>query len=291
MGRCHRALGGGEGRTGTGFAPVALDACHQSGLFAADEGAGAQTQLDIKGEVCAQNVLAQQAVLTGLFDGDLQTVDGDGVLGPDIDVALSAAHGVGGDGHGLQHGEGVALQHGAVHEGAGVTLVGVTGHILDTIGADGVPGELPLQAGGEAGATPAPKAGILDGVDDLLGVHLVFQDVAQGHIAVGADVLVNGLGVDDAAVTQGDTGLVLIELGLTEGGDGVTPVALHVEQALYHTAFDEMLLHDVGNVRRGHPAVTGAVGEDHDDGAGGAEAEAAGFDDLDLLIFLSLIPK
>ena len=52
------------------------------------------------------------------------------------------------------------------------------------------------------------------------GVFLL-QNVGQGHIAVGADVLVNGFRIDDAAVAQGDAELMLVELGLGQGGDGI----------------------------------------------------------------------
>ena len=55
-----------ERRTGTRLAALALDGLHQSGLFAADECAGAQTDVQIKVEAGAKNVLAQQAVFACL---------------------------------------------------------------------------------------------------------------------------------------------------------------------------------------------------------------------------------
>ncbi len=285
-GPLEQALIGGEGRAGPGLAPVALDGGHEGGLLAADEGAGAQAQLDVEVEAGAEDVLAQQAVFTGLADGDLQPVDGDGVLGPDVDVALVGADGVAGDGHGLQHAVGVALQHRAVHEGAGVALVGVAGHVLDPVGGGGVVGELPLQAGGEAGAAPAPQAGGLDVVDDLLGRDLLGQDAAQGGVAVHADVLVDVLGVDDAAVAQGDAQLVLVESGVGQGGGGAALVALHVEQPLDDAALDDVLRNDLPHVVGGDLGVAGPLGVDHDDGAHGAQAEAAGLDHLGLLVHL-----
>ena len=48
-----------------------------------------------------------------------------GVLAPQVEVALLAAGGVAGDGHGLEHGEGVALQQHPVLERARLGLVGV----------------------------------------------------------------------------------------------------------------------------------------------------------------------
>ena len=61
-----------------------------------------------------------------------------------------------------------------------------------------------------------PEARIV--VDDLLGRDLLGEDAAQGGVAVHADVLVDALRVDDAAVAQGDAELVLVELGLGQGG-------------------------------------------------------------------------
>ena len=100
-GLAEQALHRREGRTGPGLAPLALDGGHQGGLLAADKGAGAQLELHVKVKAGAEDVLAQQAVLPGLLDGDLQPLHRDGVLGADIDVALVGADGVAGDGHGL----------------------------------------------------------------------------------------------------------------------------------------------------------------------------------------------
>jgi hypothetical protein len=66
----------------------------------------------------------------GLADGGLQPLHRQRILGADIDVALVGADGIGGDGHALEHPMGVGLQDGAVHEGAGVALVGVADDVL-----------------------------------------------------------------------------------------------------------------------------------------------------------------
>ena len=266
-----------------GLAALALDGGHEGGLLAADEGASTQAQLQIEGEAGIEDVVAKQAVLLGLLDGDLQTLDGDGVFGADVDVALLSADAVAGDGHGLNDAVGVALQYGAVHEGAGVALVGVAADELHPVGGDGVVGELPLPARGEAGAAAATEAGGQNLVNDLLGRNFFGQDAAQGGVAVHADVLVNILGVDDAAVAQSDAQLVLVESGLGQAGGGAALVALHVEQPLDDTALDDVLGDNLGHVSRGDLGVAGALGVDHDDGAHGAQAEAAGLDYLGLL--------
>ena len=111
--------------------------------------------------------------------GGLQPLDGDGVLGPDVDVALVGPHGVARDGHGLQNGMGVALQHRAVHERAGIALVGVAADVLHPVGAHRVGGELPLFARGEARAAPAPQAG---------GQHLSLIHICGGQPIQHANV-------------------------------------------------------------------------------------------------------
>ena len=73
-----------------GHAARALDGVDQGRLFAADERAGAQPDLDVEGEVGSEDVLAEQAVLAGVLDRLLQPLDRQRILGPDVDDAWSA---------------------------------------------------------------------------------------------------------------------------------------------------------------------------------------------------------
>ena len=185
-------------------------------------------------------------------------------------------HGVARDGHGLNDGVGVALQHRPVHEGAGVALVGVTADVLDAVRAYRVVGELPLQAGGETGAAPAPETGGLYYVDDLLGRDLLRKDLAQGGVAVHTDVLVDALRVDDAAVAQSDALLVLIELGLGQRGDRALLGHIPVEQAFDDAALHNVLGDDLLHVVHGNVGVAGPFRVDRDNGTQGTQAETAG---------------
>ena len=74
--------------------------------------------------------VAEEAVLLGLLDGDLEALDGERILGADVDVALLGADRVAADRHRLEDGVGVALDRRAVHVGAGVALVGVADDVL-----------------------------------------------------------------------------------------------------------------------------------------------------------------
>jgi hypothetical protein len=86
-------------------------------------------------------------------------LDGQRILGPDVDVGLGRADGVGGDGHALEQPVRIALDDRPVHERAGIALVGVADQVL--LVARCCQRELPLPAGGEAAAA-APAQPALD---------------------------------------------------------------------------------------------------------------------------------
>ena len=120
-----------------------------------------------------------------------------GILGAAVDVAFFGADGVAAQHHAFEQAVRVALDDGAVHEGAGVAFVGVADDVLDV--ARGLGGEFPLEAGQEAGAATAAQAGVLDFLDDRFGRHLE-QGLGQSRVAAAGDVLLDALGVDHAAV-------------------------------------------------------------------------------------------
>ena len=149
----------GDGRVGRPrprLAALALDRGHQRGLFAADERARAFLDLDVEAEVRAQDVLAEQAELARLRQRDLEAADRQRVLGAAVDVAPLRADGVAGDDHAFDERMRIAFERRAVHERAGVALVGVADDVLRP--ALRLAGQLPLGAGGETAAAAAPQA-------------------------------------------------------------------------------------------------------------------------------------
>ena len=205
VGLSNRPLNRRERGLGLGLAALALNGVHQSGFLAAHESAGAQTDVDIKVEIGAENVLAQQAVFASLINGDLQALHGDGVLGADIDIALAGADGVAADGHGFQHRVGVAFQNGTIHERAGVALVGVADHVL--LVSLGSGGKLPLLAGGETSAATAAQTGLQHLVNNLLEGSFRSEPCPERLIAVESNIFVDVFGVDTTAVPQSQTHL------------------------------------------------------------------------------------
>lgn len=130
---------------------------------------------------------------------------------------------------------------------------------------------------------PLPRsAGVLDYLDDL--VRGVFgQALCESLIAVHGYVFVDIFGVDDAAVAQRDSLLLLIELSLVEALDGVAGHGVVIEQVLDYSALDEVLVNYLGDVLNLYLAVERTLGIDNDYRAQGAQTEAACPDDLDFV--------
>ena len=252
----------------------------QGGFLTADKRAGAVAEDDVEIEVRAEDVLAEEAVLTGLVDSDLQAVDGQRVLSADIDQTDGGADTETADGHSLDDGVRVAFQDGTIHESAGVTLVSVADDVFlvgSVLGA-----ELPFQTSGEASTATAAETGFLDKVDGGGGVVL-FENAGQCLVTITCDVFVNVFGIDETAVTQGDTHLFLVEAHVLGVGDVLLVLGVLIEQALHLTAFDDVLVDDFEGVFGLHLGVEGVVGKNLHDGAFLAEAEATGGHDLNIV--------
>ena len=131
-----------------------LQARQQRRLLADDVGAGALDDRDVEGEAAAEDVLAEQALpraraSTAVVERGLRAR----VLGAHEDEAVLGADGVAGERHALEQQVRVALHQHLVDVGAGVALVAVGDDEL--LVALGAARELPLGAGGEAGAAAA----------------------------------------------------------------------------------------------------------------------------------------
>jgi hypothetical protein len=90
--------------------------------------------------------------------GDQQVLDGQRILGPDVDHALGGARGERADDHPLQDAVGIALQQAPVHVRARVALVRVADQ-ESRAPARSAGQHLPLEARREPGAAPAAEPG------------------------------------------------------------------------------------------------------------------------------------
>ena len=150
----------GEGRSRARLAAVALDRGEQGGFFAADEGPRAHADFQVEIEAGAEDILAEQAALAALADGDLEPLDRQRIFRPHVDVAHRRPDRVRRDGHPLEDAVGIAFEDAAVHERPGVAFVGVADD--EFLLVLGVAGEFPLPPGGEARPAAAAQSGHLD---------------------------------------------------------------------------------------------------------------------------------
>jgi hypothetical protein len=224
----------------------------ERGLLAAHEGAGALDELDVEREAAAQDVVAQDAVLARLLDRLLEAQDRERVLCADVHDAPGGTGDVARDEHSLEQRVRVRLDLVAVHVGARVALVRVADQVL--LGARRLGQELPFVAGQEPRPAAAAQLGRLDLLDDGARV-LVDQDLVQGLVAADRDVLLDVVGVDQAAVAQHDLGLAVEERDLVPQRDvGVAGAVLDVPGEVIPLL--HLPQHDVG---RRHVAVADRV--------------------------------
>ena len=109
--------------------------------------------------------VAQNAVLPGLLDGQIEPMHRQRILGAHVDDAVRGAGDVAADHHAFQQRVRIAFDLVAVHVGAGIALVGVADQVLPV--ADGLAEIFEFQAGREAGAAAAAQPGHLDLFDSL----------------------------------------------------------------------------------------------------------------------------
>ena len=146
--------------------------------------------------------------------------------------------------------------------------------------AVGLGGKGPLETGRKGRAAAAAQTGILDLLDDRGRRHAGDRFTQRG-VAVMGDVLLDGLGIDHAAIAEHHPLLRAVVIGLGVGDDAVRP-CLAVDQSLDHPALEQMLLDDGRYVRRPHLGVGRSLRINDQDRPLVARTQATGLDDLDL---------
>ncbi len=163
---------------------------------------------NVEVESCAENVLAEQTVFSCLVDRYLKALNGDRIFRADVDIALCGADRIAGNSHSLEHNVGVAFENRTVHECTGVALVGVTAYIL--LWSDNGLLRTAISTCGESAAASAAQTGRENGLNYIFGSHFL-EDLAECLITVHCDILVDTLGIDDAAVSERNSLLLLVE--------------------------------------------------------------------------------
>src|SRR5690606_35370496 len=88
------------------------------------------THFDVERASAAADIVTEPTHSARVIYGAVERLDGIGVLGSDIDVAVVCSHRQAGDGHAFDEHVGVAFHDEAVGESARVALVGITGNVL-----------------------------------------------------------------------------------------------------------------------------------------------------------------
>ena len=186
----------------------------ERGLFAANERAGALDQFDVKVETAPHDVRAQNAVLPGLRDGQIEPMHRQRIFGADVNDPVRGTGDVAADRHAFQQRVRIAFQLVAVHVGAGIALIGVADQVLPV--PDGLSEIFEFQSGREARPTAAAQPGQLE-----LFIHClrraVAQNLAQRLVSADRDIFLDVVGIDQAAVAQDDLLLTLEERHLIPG--------------------------------------------------------------------------
>ena len=141
-----------EGRLSPRHAPLAFYGSDERGLFSADEGPGPKLDLDVEIKRGAEYPFAEEEAAPGLVQRQLEAFNREGIFRPKVYVAFMRADGIPGNDHAFDDRMGIALDHGAVHERAGVSLVRIADNILGI--TPRLARQFPLQARREPGASP-----------------------------------------------------------------------------------------------------------------------------------------
>src|ERR1039457_1896050 len=97
----------GERRLVTRFAAIAFNRVEQRGLFTADIGAGAPTNLNVELQAAVKNAVAEKPVFIGRLDGLMHTFCSQRIFSTQVDVAPARARNEAANRDALKHREGI----------------------------------------------------------------------------------------------------------------------------------------------------------------------------------------
>ncbi len=179
----------------------------------------------------------------------------------------------------------VAFENAAIHERAGVAFVRVADDEFSF--ARRVVPRLPLHAGRESRAAASAHAGAFDFVNHFLRVFFV-ERFGRGKVPVPADVSVQTVVFDYAAVAQCDSNLFFEEVDVVDLGDMLFQGEI-VERVLRQDfAVQDMLVdHPPRDLRRQF-GIKNAFGQNQHHGSRRAGADAAGLAQKNLVFHADL---
>ena len=162
--------------------------------------------LMLKIKSLTENIFSQETFVPAPVQWRLSDVHRQGIFRADIDIAFIGADGIGGNHHAFQDRMGIAFQDAAVHKRAGVAFIGIADNIFFI--AFGLAGEFHLSP---VGKPPPPRPRNPDFMMISITWFGVYSCKAflDGLIPAMGNVIINGTGIDDAAISQNDLFLFL----------------------------------------------------------------------------------
>ena len=177
----------------------------------------------------------------------------------------------------------VTFENASVHECTRVAFVSVTAYIFLIGIRNDSSGEFPLHTCGESTAATASQTGIQNCLDNIFRLHFVYY-FCKSFIAVSCDIFVNIFGIDDTAVSQSNTVLLLVETCFVQGLDSLVSYCFIIEQFLDRIAFDQMFFHNLRHMLCLDSGIERAFRIDNHNRAKGTQTETAGLDNLNFFL-------
>jgi len=258
---------------GARLAGAAFNGGKQGGGFAADERARSLGDLNIKGEIRAQNIFSQKAHFPCVRNRLGQMRYGERIFVPDVDVALVRADRVSADDHAFDHTVGIAFHEAAVHVGAGIAFIAVGDDILGI--AMRPAHAFPLDGRVKSSAAAAPEAGFFHFADNGFGRHFG-KHFTQRLIAVDGKIIFNARRIDHAVLAENHPVLLFVKGQVFLAEKCFLGFRMAVQQAADHFAFGDGFGDDFRNVFDFHVLIKIFVGMDDHHGAFFAESQASG---------------
>ena len=174
---------------------------------------------------------------------------------------------------------GIAFQGRTVHVGTRIAFIRIANHVLFTLGL--ASGKLPLEPRRESGTAATAKTGFGNNIHDVFGLH-GGEDLLNCRIAIASDVIGYLLRINEAAVAQHNTNLLLVERNSHRSGKAFSLFVI-VEQAVNDAPLHEMLVHNFLGVFRFYFYIEGVFGQDLNNRSLFAETKTSSTNELDIL--------
>jgi len=247
----------GKGRTLSRFTHFPFDRPDQRRFFAAHESARALHDLDIETKLRSQNMVAEQPLFIGLFQGGPHVRNGQRIFIPDIQNSLGRPGRISADQHSFQNTVRIAFQNAAVHVGTRIAFIRVT-HEKFMFSPGSLREEPPLDSRGES----RPTAPAQPGPDNLFH-HPVriafFHNLDESGIPSVFNITFHAHRIDFFVAPHDFPKLFTVERQVFHACDGLSRIGVRPKQVGNHFSAGHSLYQSAHLFHR-NPRVKRALG-------------------------------